>query len=200
LTSIPSSQYCLDDPIEWSDGVTRRLRQLLVAAALVGSTAIMQVPFAFAHSWSVQNECSWSDPGEYFYLAGPQSSWSFHTTGTECHVDGQLISGVTPTAWGNWYLPISSNYNHTYHVTAGIDCGDASAHRAAYVIYRMYIAGSSGGYYTEYRNQRSYCGNMSLDTYTFTATSGGYVRVVNTTGCPNCVGQIFQVDSMAWAQ
>ncbi len=41
--------------------------------------------------------------------------------------------------------------------------------------------------------------NMSLDTYTFTATTGGYVRLVNTTGCPNCVGQIFQADSMAWA-
>ena len=146
----------------------------------------------------MENECSWSDPGEYFVLQGPQSAWSFHPISSECHVDGKLIAGVTPTAWGNWYLPISSSYNHTYDVTAGIDCGLAAGHRAGYVIYRMYTAGSSGGYYTEYRDQRFYCGSMPLDTYTFTATSGGYVRVVNTTGCPNCVGQTFQVDSMHW--
>jgi hypothetical protein len=64
----------------------------------------------------------------------------------------------------------------------------------------MYISGSSGGYYTEYRDQRNYCGWMSLDDYTFTATLGGYVRVVNTTGCSNCAGYTFQVNAFTWAE
>lgn len=178
----------------------RWIRRFTVAIVFVISTAVVQVPFALAHSWSIDNDCSWSDVDPYMTLAGPQSAWTFHNVDGTCHVDGTLISGVTPTAWANWYLPVTASYNHTYKVNAGIDCGGASTHRSSYVLYRMYVAGTSGGYYTESRNQRNYCTVMSLDTYTFTATSGGYVRLVNTTGCPNCVGQKFQVDSMHWNQ
>lgn len=179
----------------------KRIRSLVLASALaISGTALVNVPFALAHDWTVANECVWNDPGPYFYLNGPQSAFTFHTpAGTSgCHIDAKLISGSTPTAWAAWYLPISTSYNHTYNVAAHITCS-ASTHRAPYVYYRMYTAGSTQGYYVEYRDQRNYCGWMDLDAYTFTATSGGQARVVNTTGCANCVGMTFQIGHFTWA-
>ncbi|HEX5076790.1 MAG TPA: hypothetical protein VFW03_26520 [Gemmatimonadaceae bacterium] len=165
----------------------------------MSAVSLVNTPFALAHNWTVDNECVWNDPAPYFYMFGAQSSWTFHTTGGNCHVDSKLIGGTTVTAWAAWYLPVSTSYNHQYYVAAYIDC-NASTHRAPYVYYRMHTAGSSQGYYTEFRDQRNYCGWMSLDHYTFTATLGGQVRVVNTTGCPSCVGKTFQVNEMTWAE
>jgi hypothetical protein len=181
----------------------RRLRSLAVAMVLaISGTALVNVPFAFAHNWTVANECVWNDQGPWFHLSGPQNAFTFHTpAGTSgCHVDAKLIAGLTPTAWANWYLPISANYNHTYNIAANVTCA-AQNHRGQSVQYRLYTTGSNGGYFLESRNQRNYCGWMDLDAYAFTATLGGYARVVNTTGCPStCAGQTFQIGHFTWAQ
>lgn len=167
----------------------------------VSGVALVNVPFALAHDWTVANDCAWNDADPYFVLSGPQSAFTFHTpSGTNgCHVDSKLISGLTPTAWANWYLPITASYNHSYNIATYIWCA-AQAHRGQSVHYRLYTTGSAGGYFVETRNQRNYCEWMDLDAYTFTATSGGYARVVNTTGCPStCAGQTFQIANFTWA-
>ena len=132
----------------------------------------------------------------YFDLAGPQSAWSFHSAGGGCHVDGTLVAGA-PTAWAVWYLPNSSNYNHTYHAVANIVCATPD-HRGNQVNYRMYPWGSLGAYRAYVIDQRTYCSWREITYLGFTATQGGQARVVNGTACGNCAGMRFVVDAFQW--
>jgi hypothetical protein len=170
----------------------------VAAAALVLAlaTTAAQPMHVSAHSWVVQNKCSWSYD-QYFDLAGPASAWSFHFHSGDCHVDGTLIGGGTPSAWASWFLPISSSYNHTYHALANIPCASPD-HRGPIVYYRMYPWGSLSTYRATYIDQRSYCSWVEVNYLAFQATQGGQARVVNSTSCPNCAGYRFVADAFQW--
>lgn len=170
--------------------------QRLAAALIIAFAATATQPAEVAaHNWFVDNKCSWTY-NAYFDLAGPQSAWSFHSAGGGCHVDGTLVAGA-PTAWGVWYLPNSSNYNHTYHAAANIVCATPD-HRGNQVNYRMYPWGSVGAYRAYVIDQRAYCSWREITYLGFTATQGGQARVVNGTACGNCAGMRFVVDAFQW--
>lgn len=171
-------------------------RNRIAAALIIAFVATLTQPAGVsAHSWLVNNKCSWAY-AQYFDLAGPTSAWSFHSTGSDCHVDGTLRAGP-PTAWASWYLPNSSSYNHTYHALANVPCASPD-HRGNQVNYRMYPWGSGSTYRTVVIDQRTYCAWRELTYRSFQATQGGQARVVNGTACGNCAGMRFVVDAFQW--
>jgi len=71
---------------------------------------------ASAHNWAPDDGCRVGpSPSGYFFAAGPASDWGFVTTEGwgGCFMYTRNTT-TTREQWGEWYLPVTGNYNHVY--------------------------------------------------------------------------------------
>lgn len=91
----------------------------VVGLVLLGSVAVRQ---AEGHNWFPDDGCApGTSPDGYFWAAGPASGWFvvYNYGWNGCNVGMFSKASTTlPVNYAEWYLPISSNYTHTYKLQA----------------------------------------------------------------------------------
>lgn len=87
--------------------------------------------FASAHDWFPDDGCR---PGlsadAFFYAAGPSAFWGVYQGGwNNCHLATSTTTGPLVN-WADWYLPVSSSYEHTYNIQPYIARGVTATREA----------------------------------------------------------------------
>ena len=143
---------------------------------------------ASAHNWYHDDGCQPGTTGDgYFWAAGPASDWGTYQVGwggCSMYTVTKPNTLINPDQWAEWYLPIDSNYNHTYNLyhyqpDIGVYCSSKtnSAH------YHSWPNGHDGGIGSHYYQAESctdyctYIGQKALN-----GSNGGLADVWDATG------------------
>lgn len=159
-------------------------RYVLFAAVVFLLVTLLAAKDAEAHNWYPDDGCG---PGlssdGYFWADGPASGWGTVANGWNGCSMWTLTQQQTYPAiqYAEWYLPISSSYNHTYNLQAYVpDMGASCSSLSQGAHYHRYANGTAGGINSHHSfNQSTNCSGFC---YTFTqgalnGSNGGKVDV-----------------------
>lgn len=141
---------------------------------------------ALAHLWTVVPQCDNPYSNPYFFPGGLASDWFIHTSYPDgqgnCHWYTHTVTSATPVNHASWYLPVSTNYNHYYHVHTFIPC---DAHSSAHSMkFRRFENGSGGGFVSLTRTIDGYCDSfLNADNHNYNGSpNGGYIQMDDNSG------------------
>lgn len=163
---------------------------LLVVVAADGPNAL-EGSAAIAHNWAPDDGCrAGLSPDGYFYAAGPAGGW-----GIVLNEGWNVCYMFTPNSttiveqWGEWYLPVSSNFNHTYtfywYSPATLGCLILTD----FAHYHTWPNGHSGGISNHVFKDQSFanCGNNYCNQIirtAFNGSNGGFGDLWDSTSEP----------------
>jgi hypothetical protein len=157
-------------------------RMTLVTLALVLVLPLAVVGTARAHNWYPDDGCR---PGlssdSYFWAAGPAANWGVYGGGWNgCHLE--TWTNTTGTVnWAEWYLPISTLYDHSYFLQPYVSSGGPQPYTSQ-AIYRAWCCGHDGGIsfvgaLDQNANQGSFC--YTLGSRIMYGSVGGLMDAVD---------------------
>ncbi len=161
--------------------------KFLLSVMMIVVTFFTGWAIAEAHDWYPDDGCrpGTSNDG-FFYAAGPASSWVVDTSSgwNGCHMR-TTNTQVAKINWGEWYLPISTAYNHLYGLNAYVQSDGTTLTSNAH--YRVWANGHGAGitadrYLNQSANQGGFCYN--LGPAQMNGSNGGLVDLIDVTGEP----------------
>lgn len=165
-------------------GRVSKARSMRLAASVVVTLAVVFQPASVraALQWSVDDTCTVSTVGAYFYVGGP-AGFGIHSGGyNNCHLYNHTHAGGNPIHWAHYLLPVSSSYNGWYEIWSVVNC----EHDAPRYKYYLYPNGSNNGIPSAIRTTGTHvpCGGayMRVPDYYFSGSLGASIRLVDNVG------------------
>ncbi len=137
-----------------------------------------------AQNWTVDDTCTKSTSGSYFYLGGPLTGWYIHSGSgniNNCHLYNYTTGNANPINWAHYLLPINASYDGFYNVRAYINCH----HNEALMKYYIYLYGSGGGVSSiATRDVSAVCAANTtvVSPANYRASMGASIRLVDNVG------------------
>jgi hypothetical protein len=156
-----------------------------IAVSVIAILAIVLQPSSAraATAWPVDDTCTLSHSGSYFYLGGPLSGFGIHSGGyNNCHITNNTTTSGTPVHWAHYLLPVNNPaYAGSYRVYSWVNC----EHNAPKYKYYLYFNGTNGGNPNEIYTTSSHvtCGGafQRVPSRTY-GTLGASIRLVDNVG------------------
>lgn len=161
------------------------MRRTGLGAVVVVGLLLAGQQAALAHDWTRDDTCGTSTYDAYFYPMGRASDWYAPSNSAAiggCYMYTNAQTGGSMEA-AIWYLPTDANFNHTYQVRVHIPSNWGCTGNP--VRYERWANGTAGGVTSNHTlNQNGVASPAwrTIMTQSFTATSGGYVKMVDNTG------------------
>lgn len=115
----------------------------VIAAVAILAVVLLPGSVRAATAWPVDDTCTTSHSGSYFYLGGPLNGFGIHSGGyNNCHLTNSTTTGGNPVHWAHYLLPVNNpNYAGIYAISSWVNC----EHNAPKYKYDLYFNGTGGG-------------------------------------------------------